>query len=76
MKKVFSCICLASVVMLFTGCQWPKIYIGDSQGFVNYDRLNHTLSVYWQSHQQAGFASLDSLSHGIDSITNNRQDNN
>lgn len=35
----------------FTGCvQWPSFVIGDSSGYIRYDRNTRQLEVLWEKH--------------------------
>ena len=37
--------------MMFTGCvQWPSFVIGDSSGYIRYDRNTRQLEVLWEKH--------------------------
>lgn len=37
--------------MLLTGCvQWPSFVIGDSSGYIRYDRNTRQLEVLWEKH--------------------------
>lgn len=37
--------------MMLTGCvQWPSFVIGDSSGYIRYDRNTRQLEVLWEKH--------------------------
>lgn len=42
---------LILIVIFFTGCvQWPSFVIGDSSGYIRYDRNTRQLEVLWEKH--------------------------
>lgn len=54
---------------LLSGCvQWPSFIIGDSSGYIQYDRNTRRLEVLWEKHIQV----KDSIHHAaqIDSRAN------
>lgn len=60
------------VGMLFQGCySWPSFVIGDSNGYICYDRNTRKLEVLWEKHVEIH----DSTSHAslVDSIQDNRK---
>lgn len=49
---------------LLAGCmQWPSIFIGDSSGYIQYDRNTRRLEVLWEKHVQV----KDSIHHAAQS---------
>ena len=52
MFKIRSSFLVLSLIgILFTGCvQWPSFVIGDSSGYIRYDRNTRQLEVLWEKH--------------------------
>lgn len=52
MSKIrFNLIVPIFVGLAFTGCvQWPSFVIGDSSGYIRYDRNTRQLEVLWEKH--------------------------
>lgn len=49
---------------LLAGCmQWPSFIIGDSSGYIQYDRNTRRLEVLWEKHVQV----RDSIHHAAQS---------
>lgn len=50
-KIRFNLIVPILIGMMFTGCvQWPSFVIGDSSGYIRYDRNTRQLEVLWEKH--------------------------
>lgn len=49
MKRNSSILILVLSTFVFIGCQWPKVFVRSSSGYVSYDRLNHRLEIIWES---------------------------
>lgn len=50
-KIRFNLIVPILIGMLFTGCvQWPSFVIGDSSGYIRYDRNTRQFEVLWEKH--------------------------
>lgn len=50
-KIRFSLIVPILIGIAFTGCvQWPSFVIGDSSGYIRYDRNTRQLEVLWEKH--------------------------
>ena len=57
---------------MFQGCyQWPSFVIGDSSGYISYDRNTRKLEVLWEKHLEV----KDSTHQAslVDSIQDNKQ---
>lgn len=62
---------------LLSGCmQWPSFIIGDSSGYIQYDRNTRRLEVLWEKHIQVKdsihhAAKVDSkeISHELESLS-------
>lgn len=57
---------------LLSGCmQWPSFIIGDSSGYIQYDRNTRRLEVLWEKHIQV----KDSIHHAaqVDSKVSNNE---
>ena len=39
---IFGCLCLSA-------CQWPRIYLNTTSGYVSYDRNARKLEIIWES---------------------------
>ncbi len=56
----FRLIGLLSLSSLLSGCvRWPSFIIGDSSGYIQYDRNTRRLEVLWEKHVQV----KDSIHH-------------
>lgn len=56
----FRLIGLLFMSSLLSGCiQWPSFIIGDSSGYIQYDRNTRRLEVLWEKHVQV----KDSIHH-------------
>lgn len=56
----FRLIGLLFMSSLLAGCMtWPSFIIGDSSGYIQYDRNTRRLEVLWEKHVQV----LDSIHH-------------
>lgn len=56
--------------MMFAGCvQWPSFVIGDSSGYIRYDRNTRQLEVLWEKHVEV----RDTFQHAsqADSVQDN-----
>jgi hypothetical protein len=73
MRKVhIKLIVLPIVGVLLQGCYtWPSFVIGDSSGYISYDRNTRKLEVLWEKHIEV----KDSLHTAslVDSIQDNKQ---
>lgn len=73
MKKVrFKLIVIPIMGVLVQGCYtWPSFVIGDSNGYISYDRNTRKLEVLWEKHIEV----KDSISRAslVDSIQDNKQ---
>lgn len=50
MRKL-KCLIVIGLPMLVMGCyQWPSFCIGDSNGWITYDRNTRKLEVLWEKH--------------------------
>lgn len=49
MKYLVTLLILVLSTCFLVGCQWPKVFVKSSSGYVSYDRLNHRLEVIWES---------------------------
>lgn len=50
-KIRFNLIVPILIGIFFTGCvQWPSFVIGDSSGYIRYDRNTRQLEVLWEKH--------------------------
>lgn len=50
-KIRFNLIVPTLIGMMLTGCvQWPSFVIGDSSGYIRYDRNTRQLEVLWEKH--------------------------
>lgn len=55
--RLIGLLCMGS---LLSGCmQWPSFIIGDSSGYIQYDRNTRRLEVLWEKHIQV----KDSIHH-------------
>lgn len=65
-KVWFRFILLLSAGALFQSCYvWPSFVVGDSSGYISYDRNTRKLEVIWEKHIEV----RDSTKHERDSIT-------
>lgn len=73
MKKVrFKLIVIPIMGVLVQGCYtWPSFVIGDSSGYISYDRNTRKIEVLWEKHIEV----KDSISRAslVDSIQDNKQ---
>ena len=59
--RLIGLLCMGS---LLSGCmQWPSFIIGDSSGYIQYDRNTRRLEVLWEKHVQV----RDSIHHAAQS---------
>jgi len=73
MRKVhFRFVIIPIIGVLVQGCYtWPSFVIGDSSGYISYDRNTRKLEVLWEKHIEV----KDSL-HGaslVDSVQDNKR---
>ena len=73
MRKIHIRLVIISIIgLMVQGCyQWPSFVIGDSSGYITYDRNTRKLEVLWEKHIEV----KDSL-HGhpwVDSIQDNKK---
>lgn len=61
MKVIGMFFVMVMVCLCLSGCQLPKIYIGDSTGYATYDRLQHKFEIMWESHNAYATQVADSL---------------
>ena len=65
-KVCYRFILLLSAGTLFLSCYvWPSFVVGDSSGYISYDRNTRKLEVIWEKHLEV----RDSTKHVQDSIT-------
>ena len=65
-KVCFWFILLLSAGAIFQSCYvWPSFVVGDSSGYISYDRNTRKLEVIWEKHLEV----RDSTKHVRDSIT-------
>lgn len=65
-KVCFRFILLLSAGALFQSCYvWPSFVVGDSSGYISYDRNTRKLEVIWEKHLEV----RDSTKHVQDTIT-------
>lgn len=65
-KVCFRFILLLSAGALFLSCYvWPSFVVGDSSGYISYDRNTRKLEVIWEKHLEV----RDTTKHVRDSIT-------
>ena len=65
-KVCFRFILLLSAGPLFQSCYvWPSFVVGDSSGYISYDRNTRKLEVIWEKHLEV----RDTTKHVRDSIT-------
>lgn len=47
------------IVMVFVSCsRWPSVVIGDSSGYLQYNRSTGILEILWEKHVQVKDSSL------------------
>ena len=65
-KVCFRFVVLLGVGALLQSCYvWPSFVVGDSSGYISYDRNTRKLEVIWEKHLEV----RDSTKHERDSIT-------
>lgn len=73
MRKIHIRLVVISVIgLMVQGCyQWPSFVIGDSSGYITYDRNTRKLEVLWEKH----IVVKDSLHRAslVDSIQDNKK---
>ena len=52
MKKVFIILSLGFVLFTASCSRWPSVIIGDSSGYLQYNRSTGILEVLWEKHVQ------------------------
>lgn len=52
MKKVFIILSLGFVLITASCSRWPSVIIGDSSGYLQYNRSTGILEVLWEKHVQ------------------------
>lgn len=72
MKKIhIQLVILPILGVILQGCyQWPSFVIGDSSGYISYDRNTRKLEVLWEKHLEV----KDSTHHVslVDSVQDNK----
>lgn len=71
-KGLVKLLVLPIIGVLVQGCyQWPSFVIGDSSGYITYDRNTRKLEVLWEKHIEV----KDSLHRAsrVDSIQDNKK---
>lgn len=73
MRKIQKRLLVLPIIgVLVQGCyQWPSFVIGDSSGYITYDRNTRKLEVLWEKHIEV----KDSLHRAsqVDSIQDNKK---
>lgn len=65
-KVCFWFILLLSAGVIFQSCYvWPSFVVGDSSGYISYDRNTRKLEVIWEKHLEV----RDSTKHVQDSLS-------
>ena len=65
-KVCFWFILLLSAGAIFQSCYvWPSFVVGDSSGYISYDRNTRKLEVIWEKHLEV----RDSTKHVQDSLS-------
>lgn len=63
--KRFGLILLCGFCVLVTSCyRWPSFCIGDSTGYISYDKNTRKLEVIWENHFKSATVFQDSLKVG------------
>lgn len=64
MKKGVFCLVLGCISL--TACQFPRIYVVDSQGILSYDKHAGRLEVLWEHKVSTAEQSCDSVSTAVE----------
>lgn len=71
-KKCFTFIIPCLIGMLLVGCySWPSFVIGDSSGYISYDRNTRKLEVLWEKHIEVRDTATNSSL--VDSVQDNKK---
>lgn len=63
--KRFGLILLCGLGVLMTSCyRWPSFCIGDSEGYISYDRNTRKFEVIWENHFKSATVIQDSTKVG------------
>lgn len=61
----FRFLLLCGLCVLVTSCyRWPSFCIGDSTGYISYDKNTRKLEVIWENHFKSATVFQDSLKVG------------
>lgn len=52
MKKIFIILSVGFVLIAASCSRWPSVIIGDSSGYLQYNRSTGILEVLWEKHVQ------------------------
>lgn len=52
MKKIFIILSVGFVLITASCSRWPSVIIGDSSGYLQYNRSTGILEVLWEKHVQ------------------------
>lgn len=71
-RNCFAFIVLLLMDMLLVGCySWPSFVIGDSSGYISYDRNTRKLEVLWEKHIEVRDTTINGAP--VDSIQDNKK---